>query len=196
MVTSGRGSGRRGRTSPIGARQGRTARLATRRALRLALAACAFLAALAGPASAGESAIAANDVVTRSASLVAGYWARVAPDRVPACGQVDFRWVEPAPEGWGDADGWAYLGGCTIWLSRAHWRIDRPVRNAEAAEYWCNVIAHEWGHLLGFDHDTPIAVMRPEATMATPECRRYYRQRWARQWHAARKVPQRRRHAS
>jgi hypothetical protein len=168
MVTSGGGSGRSGK-----------------RVLRCALAVLSFLAVVAAPASAGESAIVDNDVVTRSATLVADYWARVAPERVFACEQPSFRWVEPAPAGWGDGDGWAHLGGCTIWLSRAHWRMDHPVRNAEAAEYWCNVISHEWGHLLGFDHDAPFAVMRPEATMATPECRRYYRQRWARQWRAS-----------
>jgi hypothetical protein len=159
--------------------------LAARRALLSAFAVLAFLAVVGAPAAAGESAIAANDVVSRSTQLVAGYWARVAPERTLACEQVSFRWADPAPAAWGDGDGWAYLGGCTIWLSRAHWRMDRPVRNAEAAEYWCNVIAHEWGHLLGFDHDAPFAVMQPQATMATPECRRYYRQRWAREWRAS-----------
>jgi hypothetical protein len=176
MVPSGRCSGRWGE-----------------RVLRCALAVFAFLAVLATPASAGEAPIVANEVVTRSAALVSEYWSRVAPQRVLPCEQAGFRWVEPAPPGWGDGDGWAYLGGCTVWLSRAHWRMDRPARNAEAAEYWCNVIAHEWGHLLGFDHEGPFAVMNPQATMATPECRRYYRQRWARQWRAARKVPQRHR---
>src|SRR5688572_4226203 len=98
------------------------------RVLRCALAVFSFVA-VAAPASAAESPIAGNEVVSRSAALVADYWVRVAPERTLACGQAIFRWVEPAPEGWGDGDGWAHLGGCTIWLRRAHWRMDRPVHN-------------------------------------------------------------------
>jgi hypothetical protein len=145
-----------------------------------------LLAVLVTPAFAADSPVTANEVVARSASLGAEYWQRVAPERELPCQAASFLWADPPPAEWGEGDGWAYLGGCTIWLSRGHWRVDRPLRNADAAEYWCNVITHEWGHLLGFDHAAPFAVMHPEATTATPECRRYYRQRWARQWRAAR----------
>jgi hypothetical protein len=40
---------------------------------------------------------------------------------------------------------WAEVPGCRIWLDATHWP-------AAPSEPHCNLIAHEWGHLLGHEH--------------------------------------------
>jgi hypothetical protein len=58
------------------------------------------------------------------------------------------------------------VGGCHIWLDRDYWP-------APPSEQYCNLIAHEWGHLLGHGHSTdPNDLMWPQWTNdVVPGCR-------------------------
>jgi hypothetical protein len=54
--------------------------------------------------------------------------------------------------------------GCTLWLDRGHWRTMGRV----AA---CMVVAHEWGHLLGYGHsDDPSDLMAEFPRRPPPGC--------------------------
>jgi hypothetical protein len=54
-----------------------------------------------------------------------------------------------------DVGAWAELPGCRMWLDSSQWKL--PIQPREAH---CNLIAHEWGHLVGHDHsDDPDDLM-------------------------------------
>jgi hypothetical protein len=61
------------------------------------------------------------------------------------------------------------VGGCKLWVNTAN-RKAWPLRD-ENLEPWCNVIAHEYGHLRGLEHvNDPRNIMNPIVPMASPEC--------------------------
>ncbi len=92
-----------------------------------------------------------------------GFW-----ETTPDCARVEYLWpqTDPWPSGADDpstpqderlerAAGYAELGGCRVWLIRDEW-------SSLAGGGWlayegfianCTTVVHEWGHLLGLDHD-------------------------------------------
>jgi hypothetical protein len=134
--------------------------------LRLAiLVVCAF-ALLAAPAHADHGVTVVDSTLTRYMQVAAAYWN--APE--PVCTAQDGQTIHPhaviADDPNPDVAAWAEVGGCHIWLDRDYWP-------APPSEQYCNLIAHEWGHLLGHGHSTnPSDLMWPNWTNdVVPGCR-------------------------
>ena len=75
-----------------------------------------------------------------------------------------------APEFQSDrAWAWAEINGCTITINGANARA-WPMTDA-THEMWCDILAHEYGHLLGFGHaEDPADIMHPVVSLVDPMC--------------------------
>ena len=134
--------------------------------LRLAtLIVCAF-ALLAAPARADHGATVNDPVLERYMAIAQDYWG--APE--PVCTLQDGEVIHPhailANDPRPDVAAWAEVGGCRMWLDTDFWP-------APPSELYCNLIAHEWGHLLGHQHSTDSAdLMWPDWTNeVVPGCK-------------------------
>jgi hypothetical protein len=101
-----------------------------------------------GTAHADAFAPAANPYLQRYEQVATRYWGDV-----PDCEQVEYLWPAEDPFGNDDALAYADIGGCRMWL--VYWE---PLKGAssdrwEAYAFNCDTFVHEWGHLVGFDHD-------------------------------------------
>lgn len=70
----------------------------------------------------------------------------------------------------GDTYARAQLGGCRIWIDKGWW--DSLMAQPRLL---CNVIVHEYGHLLGHMHNHPRKIMRPvdaDGARWVRECRK------------------------
>lgn len=83
-------------------------------------------------------------------------------DQTPACGTPKIYLADPSDmkgSGRQDALGVAEPSICVILLNR---RMYQGTGTYETRIHVCNVIAHEYGHVLGFMHGPPTSVMREE----------------------------------
>ena len=125
--------------------------------LRLCILAALAFGLLAAPAHADNGAV--NDAtLARYMTIAAAYWGGPEPVCTSDDGQVIHPYAmlgnDPRP----DVAAWAEVGGCRIWLDTDYWP-------APPSEQYCNLIAHEWGHLLGHEHSSnPSDLMWPDWT--------------------------------
>jgi hypothetical protein len=71
----------------------------------------------------------------------------------------------PTAEAWA----WAEVGGCKLWVNTAN-RDAWPLRDDNLLP-WCNVIAHEYGHLRGLEHHADAKnIMHAMVPMASSRC--------------------------
>jgi hypothetical protein len=123
---------------------------------RVALITIALLAVMAPLAQAWEP---SNNVYMHKYEQAAiGLWGS-APD----CPAVEYIWLEADP--WGEDGVRGRAANCRMWLM--DWdrlKGDRWARR-EGFAWNCFLVLHEWGHLLGYDHD----VIEPRH----PEIERY-----------------------
>jgi hypothetical protein len=134
--------------------------------LRIAILVVFVFALVAAPAHADHGVTVVDSTLARYMQIAAGYWN--APE--PVCTGQDGETIHPHAVIADDPDpqvaAWAEVGGCRIWLDRDYWP-------APPSEQYCNLIAHEWGHLLGHGHSTdPNDLMWPQWTNnVVPGCR-------------------------
>jgi hypothetical protein len=126
--------------------------------LRLAtLLVCAF-ALMAAPARADHGETVLDPTLARYMEIAASYWG--GPE--PVCTAPDGEVIRPHAVLGNDPSpnvaAWAEVGGCRIWLDTDYW-------SSTPNEQYCNLIAHEWGHLLGRGHSSdPKDLMWPQWT--------------------------------
>lgn len=85
----------------------------------------------------------------RTLSIAASWWHQ--PCQQPVTVSEDLDWQT------GASVGWAYINGCqTPATAQIH---TRPVWTLKRAPF-CQIIAHEYGHLLGYEHSDPIPIMQ------------------------------------
>lgn len=91
---------------------------------------------------------ASSPYMERYERVATSYWGGV-----PDCGQVEYLWPEEDPFGNEDALAYAEVGGCRMWL--VYWEPLKgmAVDRSYAYALNCAIFTHEWGHLLGFEHD-------------------------------------------
>src|SRR4051812_33190201 len=121
-------------------------------ALRLGIVAACALALLLPGAAAAQEAVVHDQTLDAYMRIAADYW-----HAQPSCTAPDGTAIPPyavmadRPEP--GVAAWAEVPGCRIWLDKDFWP-------APPDEQHCNLIAHEWGHLLGHDHSSdPHALM-------------------------------------
>jgi hypothetical protein len=107
--------------------------------------ACA-LALVAAPVARADHGVVVNDpTFDKYMGVAAQYWG----GQQPRCNGPNGQTIPPHAVYDDNPDpavgAWAEVPGCRIWLDRTHW----PAAPSEAH---CNLIAHEWGHLLGQQH--------------------------------------------
>jgi hypothetical protein len=114
---------------------------------RLTTLAAACALALLSPATAGadDGQVVNDPTLAQYMRIAAGYWG--APE--PHCEGPDGQSISPyavmADDPNPSVAAWAEMPGCRIWLDADYWP-------APPSEQYCNLIAHEWGHLLGYPH--------------------------------------------
>jgi hypothetical protein len=124
---------------------------------------CALALLPAAARAAGEDVV--NDpAVATYMGIAAGFWGQT-----PHCTGPNGEQIAPYAI-WGDnpnpfEGAWAEMPGCRIWLNRRQWPL--PPNESQ-----CNLIAHEWGHLLGLDHspDPTNLMYGGEIPMVVPGC--------------------------
>jgi hypothetical protein len=115
--------------------------------LRLAtLLVCAF-ALLAVPARADHGATVVDPTLARYMEIAASYWGGPEPVCTAPDGQVIHPHAVMANDPTPNRAAWAEVRGCRIWLDTDYW-------SSTPNEQYCNLIAHEWGHLLGHEHSS------------------------------------------
>jgi hypothetical protein len=133
--------------------------------MRLYLPIClaCFFALLAAPARADQP---VNDpTLAQYMEIAKAYWG--GPE--PHCTESDGTVIPPYAVMGNDPNpnvaAWAEIGGCRIWLDSDFWP-------APPSEEYCNLIAHEWGHLTGRHHSTDSSdLMWPQWTNnVVPQC--------------------------
>jgi hypothetical protein len=110
------------------------------------LAAACALALLAPPVARADHGEVVNDpTFDQYMRIAAEYWG----GQQPQCNGPNGQAIAPHAVYADNPDpavgAWAEVPGCRIWLDRTHWP-------APPKEQHCNLIAHEWGHLLGQEH--------------------------------------------
>jgi hypothetical protein len=138
----------------------------TEDAARVALITIALLAVLAAPAQAWQPSD--NAYMHKYEEAAIGLWGS-APD----CLTVEYIWLEADP--WGEHGVRGRAADCRMWLM--DWdrlKGDRWARR-EGFAWNCFLVLHEWGHLLGYDHD----VIQPRHA----EIERYCAREADRQYH-------------
>jgi hypothetical protein len=123
---------------------------------RVALITIALLAVMAPPVQAWEPSD--NDYMHKYEQAAIELWGSV-----PDCPTVEYIWLEADP--WGEHGVRGRAADCRMWLM--DWdrlKGDRWARR-EGFAWNCFLVLHEWGHLLGYDHD----VIEPRH----PEIERY-----------------------
>jgi hypothetical protein len=111
---------------------------------RMALITIVVLAVIAAPAQAWQPS--ENAHMRKYEQAAIGLWGR-APD----CPTVEYIWLEDDP--WGEDGVRGRAAACRMWLM--DWdrlKGDRWARQ-EGFAWNCFLVLHEWGHLLGYDHD-------------------------------------------
>jgi hypothetical protein len=108
-------------------------------------AACALALAAPSTALADHGETISDPTVDAYMRVAAEYWGGQLPQCTGPQGEAI-----PAHAVYGDnpdpaVGAWAEVPGCRIWLDRTHWP-------AAPSETHCNLLAHEWGHLLGQEH--------------------------------------------
>jgi hypothetical protein len=126
---------------------------------------CAF-AVLAAPARADHGVTVVDSTLARYMQIAAAYWNAPEPVCTGQNGEVIHPHAVMADDPTPGVAAWAEVGGCHIWLDRDFWP-------SQPDEQHCNLIAHEWGHLLGHVHSTdPNDLMWPQWTNnVVPGCR-------------------------
>ena len=126
--------------------------------LRLAILVVFAFALLAAPARADHGATINDPTLSRYMAIAAAYWGGPEPVCTTQDGQVIRPHAVLADNPQPEVAAWAEVGGCRIWLDIDFWP-------AAPDELYCNLIAHEWGHLLGYGHSSnPSDLMWPEWT--------------------------------
>jgi hypothetical protein len=134
--------------------------------MRLHVPICLALAfaLLAAPAGAQSEAPVTDPTLGRYMEIAKAYWGAE-----PSCTQPDGTVIHPYAVMGNDPNpnvaAWAEVGGCRMWLDRDYWP-------APPSEEYCNLIAHEWGHLTGRPHsDDPDDLMWPQwINDVVPQC--------------------------
>jgi hypothetical protein len=133
-----------------------------KRLLFLAVMAASLM--LPAAARADHGPIVMDETLGRYMEIAAGYWG-AEPDCPGARGEPTgvhaVLFDDPDPR----VAAMAELGGCRIWLDRDMWP-------GPADEERCNVLVHEWGHLLGHGHSTDSSdLMWPDwMNLVVPGC--------------------------
>jgi hypothetical protein len=71
----------------------------------------------------------------------------------------------PTPDAWA----WAEVGGCSLWINTSN-RDAWPLKDDNLLP-WCNVMAHEYGHLRGLEHVADAkSIMNAIVPMASAQC--------------------------
>src|SRR3954453_4421111 len=118
---------------------------------------CAF-ALLAAPARADHGQTVVDPTLARYMEIAASYWGGAEPTCTAPDGQVIHPHAVMANDPTPNRAAWAEVGGCRIWLDSDYW-------STTPNEQYCNLIAHEWGHLLGRQHSSdPNDLMWPQWT--------------------------------
>jgi len=116
----------------------------TLRALAAPILVSSALALAPAVAQAAEQDVVNDAAVATYMQIAAGFWGQT-----PHCTGPNGESIAPYAIFGVDPDprvaAWAESPGCRIWLQRGQWP-------APANEQQCDVIVHEWGHLLGYDH--------------------------------------------
>ena len=108
-------------------------------------AACALALAVAPTAQADHGPVVSDPAVDHYMKVAAEYWGGQVPQCTGPGGQPIAPHAVLADDPDPDVGAWAEVPGCRIWLDRTHWP-------AAMNETHCNLLVHEWGHLLGQPH--------------------------------------------
>lgn len=113
----------------------------------------------------------------RVAAVAHDYWRDHVGSDLPACGTPSFAWATLRGSRTlfdFDPQGWADLIGCRIVIARWLFGYDPTGEPSEVHDRrsFCRLVVHEYGHLIGQDHDSRFMIMRDSNRARIKGCRR------------------------
>jgi len=137
-------------------------------------AACALALLPAATAAADDGQVVNDPTLAQYMRIAAGYWGAPEPHCEGPNGESIAPYAVMADDPNPSVAAWAEMPGCRIWLDADYWP-------APPSEQYCNLIAHEWGHLLGHPHseDSHNLMWGQWTNNVVPGCVAYRRQIFA-----------------